>query len=434
MYSVGDRSSPLAEHAAQKPVGGTFMLRRLFGLGALVALAASPALAQLPPDAVDLGKVKISEKFKAEGAESEEQKLDRWTKNYVDAMSLIWCPVTDEVNPGGLLQWTVEGITWESCCAFCDESVKDDDFVGALERLKERAKKSYELTGGKYVEGAKSPIDGAIKDAKAPKEVAAAAAGAAPAAASEPAWLAGKPLKPTYAEGIGIIFDNRCNECHHKGAAAPMAFTTLPEIKKWAKGLKDSVVNREMPPWPADPAVGAFANSKHLTQKEIDLISEWAKAGFPAGTGTFTAAEQTSTGEGPDPSVAPAGLTLVKAENLEFVIPAGAEKFETTASYTFDKDATIVTLQPILMQRGKAISVSAKTPDGKTTELLSIPIWSNDWKYRYELAAPLKAAKGTVIEVNARYDNSKLNFANPDPSKDVKAGDGEVCEVWIGVK
>ncbi len=401
-------------------------------IGVGMMLSGYVASAQLPADAVDLSKVKISEKFKAEGAEDDAAKLERWTKNYIAAMSTVWCPVTDEITPGGLIQWTVEGITWESCCAFCDESVADEDFPKALDRLKERAKKSFELTGGKYVEGAKSPIDGAIMaDAKPAGNPAGAAA---PSAEAEPAYMKGKTLKPTYAEGIGLIFDNRCTECHHKEAVAPMSFMSYPEIKKWTKSMKNSVMNREMPPWPADPAVGAFSNSRHLTAKEMDLLKQWMDAGYPQGEGAFTPATPSSTGDNPKPDSVPAGASSLKVENTTFSIPAGAEKFEAKATHEFKEDAKIVSLTPIVNQRGKSIVVTAKTPDGKTTELLRIKNWLNDWKYRYDLAAPLAAPKGTVIEMTATYDNSKLNVSNPDPTKEVKAGaDGELCELWLGL-
>ncbi|MBL9125147.1 MAG: hypothetical protein JNG90_16030 [Planctomycetaceae bacterium] len=176
-----------------------------FGLalavGWLLAVAA-PVGAQLPADAVILEKVKIAEKQKStdlcpvylqesdpklpvweyQGVKYRGSKPDaqekflkdpekyaqaaqkqRFVNNFKLAMSTIWCPVTDEVTPGGLTQWKKLGFTWESCCAFCDETVSDDDFPLALKKLEERALKTYELIGAKYTEGAKSPVDGAIK-------------------------------------------------------------------------------------------------------------------------------------------------------------------------------------------------------------------------------------------------------------------------------
>jgi hypothetical protein len=71
--------------------------------------------------------------------------------------------VTDEVTPGGMTQWERFGLVFESCCTFCDETFQEDDFKAGLERLKQRAEKTYDLIGAKYTEGAKSPVEGAIK-------------------------------------------------------------------------------------------------------------------------------------------------------------------------------------------------------------------------------------------------------------------------------
>jgi YHS domain-containing protein len=165
-------------------------------------ISGAPALAQLPADAVILDKLKISEKQKSvdlcpvyleasdpkfpeweyQGVKYRGSKADakekflkepdkyvkaaekqRFVNNFKLAMSTVWCPVTDEVTPGGLTKWTKLGLTWESCCAFCDETVSDDDFPAALKKLEQRALETYKLIGAKYTEGAKSPVEGAIK-------------------------------------------------------------------------------------------------------------------------------------------------------------------------------------------------------------------------------------------------------------------------------
>ncbi len=177
---------------------------RLLMVTLLVACAA-PALAQLPADAVMLDKVKIAEKQKSvdlcpvylepsdpklptwehEGVKYRGSKPDaqekflkdpakyvkaaekqRFINNFLQSMSTIWCPVTDEITPGGMTQWKRLGLTFESCCTFCDENFEEDQFPEALKRLKLRAEKTYELIGAKYTEGAKSPVEGAIKKAE----------------------------------------------------------------------------------------------------------------------------------------------------------------------------------------------------------------------------------------------------------------------------
>lgn len=212
-----------------------------------------------------------------------------------------------------------------------------------------------------------------------------------------------------------------------------MSFMSLPEIKKWSKSLKSSVANREMPPWPADPTVGAFATNRILTQKEMDLIVQWAGAGFPEGTGNYKAPTPEGDGNPETPGVVPAGAKAVKVANADFKLPAGAENVEVKASYELKEDAKLATLQPIMNLRGKEIAVSAKLPNGTKKDLLKISHWDADWKIRYQLKEPLVAPKGTVVEIVAHYDNSKLNAKNPDASVEVKSGpNGEALECWLG--
>jgi hypothetical protein len=179
----------------------------MFSLVASLAVC-NVAWAQLPADAVMLDKVKISEKqksvdlcpvylvpsdpksptweykgvtYRGSKPDAKEKFLadpdkyakaaakERYINNFMQSMSIVWCPVTDEISPGGMTQWKKLGYTWESCCGFCDDSVKDDDFPTAVKKLRTRAEKSYELVGAKYTEGAKSPVEGAIKKPTAEK-------------------------------------------------------------------------------------------------------------------------------------------------------------------------------------------------------------------------------------------------------------------------
>jgi quinoprotein glucose dehydrogenase len=95
---------------------------------------------------------------------AERARRERWVNNFKAQMSTIWCPLmNDQINTGGRKQWTHGGLTWESCCAFCDETEPtDEDFARALEALDQRARFAFELTGGRYVEGAASPVEGAM--------------------------------------------------------------------------------------------------------------------------------------------------------------------------------------------------------------------------------------------------------------------------------
>ena len=178
------------------------MLRKLLSAPVILLALSVSAFAQLPSDAVMLDKVKIPETQKSvdlcpvylvasdpklptwehkgvtyRGSKPDAQEKflkdpDRYAKaaekqrfvnNFMQAMSTVWCPVTDQLTPGGMMQWKRHGVTFESCCAFCDENFEEKNFQEGLEKLKERAEKTYALIGAKYTEGAKSPVEGAIK-------------------------------------------------------------------------------------------------------------------------------------------------------------------------------------------------------------------------------------------------------------------------------
>ncbi len=178
------------------------MGRNIAAIFLLLLFLSTVSFAQLPPDAVMLDKVKISEAQKSvdlcpvylepsdpklptweykgvtyRGSKPDAQERflkepdkyaktaekQRWINNFMQAMSAVWCPVTDQITPGGMMQWKRLGLTFESCCAFCDENAKEEDFQKGLDKLKQRAELAYAMTGGKYTEGAKSPVEGAIK-------------------------------------------------------------------------------------------------------------------------------------------------------------------------------------------------------------------------------------------------------------------------------
>src|SRR5476649_2877493 len=60
-------------------------------------------------------------------------------------------------------------------------------------------------------------------------------------------------------------------------------------MQPWAKAIKQQVVQRNMPPWYIDRAVGIhdFKNDVSLTDKEIATIAAWVDAGAPQGNAAY---------------------------------------------------------------------------------------------------------------------------------------------------
>ena len=92
-----------------------------------------------------------------------------------------------------------------------------------------------------------------------------------------------EPKAVTFSKDVAPIFFKSCAECHRAGEAAPFSVLSYKEVRPWAKSIREKVVNKEMPPWHADPHVGQFKNDRRLTQAEIDTITAWVDGGAAEG-------------------------------------------------------------------------------------------------------------------------------------------------------
>ena len=88
----------------------------------------------------------------------------------------------------------------------------------------------------------------------------------------------------TFYRDVLPILQNRCQECHRQGQAAPMPFSTYQETRPWAKAIRQAVVSKKMPPWFGDPCCGKFSNDRSLEKSEIATLAEWSQQGAPRGS------------------------------------------------------------------------------------------------------------------------------------------------------
>jgi len=97
------------------------------------------------------------------------------------------------------------------------------------------------------------------------------------------AAAAAKVETPTYSKDVARLLNERCVVCHRPGEIGPMPFTSYKETRPFAKAIREAVLQRKMPPWHADPAIGHFANDRRLTDAQIQTIAAWATGGAPEG-------------------------------------------------------------------------------------------------------------------------------------------------------
>src|SRR6266567_6021433 len=89
----------------------------------------------------------------------------------------------------------------------------------------------------------------------------------------------------TFARDVAPILQERCQDCHRPGTAAPMSLVTYEETRPWAKSIRQRVITRNMPPWHIDQTVGIqhFQNDRSLSEQQIATIVKWVDAGAPPG-------------------------------------------------------------------------------------------------------------------------------------------------------
>jgi hypothetical protein len=102
------------------------------------------------------------------------------------------------------------------------------------------------------------------------------------------------------------------------------------------------------------------------------------------------------------------------------------------AYFPIKKPVRIISYQPHMHMRGKAQTMEAIFPDGKTQVLSSVDRFDFNWHIPYvydEDAAPLLPA-GTILHHIAIHDNTAGNPRNPDPSQWVGYGDRSIDDMF----
>ena len=97
------------------------------------------------------------------------------------------------------------------------------------------------------------------------------------------AWDHGMPETVTYTRDIAPLLNANCVQCHREGGVGPFAFETYEQAKRRAKMISLVTLQGLMPPWRAAHGFGSFRDERHLSDRQIALISAWDDAGAPLG-------------------------------------------------------------------------------------------------------------------------------------------------------
>jgi len=97
------------------------------------------------------------------------------------------------------------------------------------------------------------------------------------------------PTSVTFNKDIAPILERSCVGCHRPGGAAPMAFTSYQQVRRFASRIREKTAIRDrmgaMPPWYAEKDIGIqhYLQDPSLSDEDLALIQAWADNGAPEG-------------------------------------------------------------------------------------------------------------------------------------------------------
>lgn len=116
--------------------------------------------------------------------------------------------------------------------------------------------------------------------------------------------------------------------------------------------------------------------------------------------------------------------------NYELDLPPGESDYRRSTTYTLPKDVTLVGIVPHMHLLGKMMTVTATLPDDTQKTLVEVVDWDFNWQDEYYYERPFVLPAGTRLDVEASYDNSPENPANPSsPPRRVTWGDETTDEM-----
>jgi hypothetical protein len=100
-----------------------------------------------------------------------------------------------------------------------------------------------------------------------------------------PSWPAPASFREpvTFEADVLPLLQKHCQSCHMPGEIGPMPLLAYQQVRPWAKAIRESVLQKKMPPWFADSQHGQFSNDRSLTQAEIDTFVAWVDSGAKQG-------------------------------------------------------------------------------------------------------------------------------------------------------
>ncbi len=85
-----------------------------------------------------------------------------------------------------------------------------------------------------------------------------------------------------YNREVVRILQRKCVGCHVKNGQA-MPLDTYRAVAPWSRAIREEILERRMPPWPAAAGIRQFTNDPTLSTREMSLLLAWLDGALPKG-------------------------------------------------------------------------------------------------------------------------------------------------------
>lgn len=148
---------------------------------------------------------------------------------------------------------------------------------------------------------------------------------------------------PEYHHDIAPLIRRSCMPCHSGNDIGPMALTSYRKVAAYGQMIRYVTREKLMPPFRAVAPTEHFVGERRLTNKEVEMISDWVKAGMPEGKPPVPATPPTPASS----EAFAADLTISMSEAFEqygvyydqyrvFVLPTGLNADKWVSGISFE--------------------------------------------------------------------------------------------------
>jgi len=240
----------------------------------------------------------------------------------------------------------------------------------------------------------------------------------------------------TFNKDVLPILQANCQACHRPGGIGPMSLVTYNNARPWAKAIKAAVINKQMPPWFADPHYGEFRNAPKLTAANVNTLVTWADTGAREGdVADRPPDKQWREGWRIQPDV-------VVSMREPFYIPAtGAgeiEEFFVPNPFTKDTWVTSIEIRPgnpsvvhhVIVQipdqlgAGAVVQNAAIAPDARRTVVDHLPQGGGSYSSALAKVRERTTGRGAFTTMEAVYapGSPPIDFRYTNSAKLIRAG------------